>query len=170
MQHRLFRTWYHISERKMANNPTIPPVSWAQRKDRLFVTIHVEDCDSPDIKIEDAVLHFKGAGGPEKKIFAVDIPFFEDVIPQDFKKNLGGRELHCVIKKRDECWWPRLVKGTGKMHYLKTDFARWKDQDDSETEEPDEFNLKEMMNKMGSDEYGEDSDENSDDDGLPDLE
>ncbi|XP_014770918.1 co-chaperone protein daf-41 [Octopus bimaculoides] len=154
----------------MANTTVIPPVSWAQRKDKLFLTIHVEDCVDPTFDVQGSFLSFQGKGGPQKKTFAVNLTFYKDVNPQGYKKNIGGRELHFVIKKKDEDWWPRLLKQEERIHYLKTDFTRWKDEDDSDTDEPDDFNLKDMMNKMGGVEDGEESEENSDDDCLPDLE
>jgi prostaglandin-E synthase len=44
--------------------------------------------------------------------------------------------LSFVIQKKeqDEAYWPRLLKASGKPHFLKTDFARWKDEDDEEEE------------------------------------
>ncbi|CAI9732100.1 Hypothetical predicted protein [Octopus vulgaris] len=64
----------------------------------------------------------------------------------------------------DEDWWPRLLQQEERSHYLRTDFTRWKDEDDSDTDEPDAFNLKDKMNKMGGVEDGEEIEKNSDDD------
>lgn len=149
-----------------------PPVLWAQRKDKLFVTIRVEDCNDPNIDLQESKLIFKGTGGAEKNLYEVTIPFCEAVIPQESKKSLGARELYFVIKKKEEAWWPRLLKEKVKTHWLKTDFSKWKDEDDSDPDDgADDFSLNEMMNKMGG--VGEDADENeedSDDESLPDLE
>ena len=39
------------------------------------------------------------------------------------------------MKKDPEAsFWPRLTKDKVKLHYLKTDFNRWKDEDDTESE------------------------------------
>ena len=39
-----------------------------------------------------------------------------------------------IIYKQKEEYWPRLQKG-GKLNFLKVDFARWRDEDDSAEEE-----------------------------------
>ncbi|CAI9727677.1 Hypothetical predicted protein [Octopus vulgaris] len=132
-----------------------PNVSWAQRRDKLLITIHVADCVDPKIRIaEGNILKFEGEGGPQKQSFKTELKFYKEV-KDEFKQTIGGRELNLVIKKVEENWWPRLLLEEKKQHHLKTDFTRWKDEDDSDTDEPDDFNLKDMMNKMGGVEDGE---------------
>ncbi|PRD29535.1 UNVERIFIED_CONTAM: hypothetical protein NCL1_29106 [Trichonephila clavipes] len=63
----------------------------------------------------------------------------------------------------------------GHFHWLKVDFNKWKDEDDSEDEGVEGTDFEEMMRKMGSASEGGDAnceDENvdSDDEELPDLE
>lgn len=41
-----------------------------------------------------------------------------------------------IIYKQKEEYWPRLQKGN-KLNFVKVDFARWKDEDDSEEEAQD---------------------------------
>ncbi|KAG0716150.1 Protein wos2 [Chionoecetes opilio] len=87
-----------------------------------------------------------------------------------------------LIKKEEGPYWPHLLKQKVKQHWLKVDFSRWKDEDDSEDEgEGQNQDLEEMMRQMGGlggGGGGGDSrpslddleDEDSDDDDLPDLE
>ena len=54
-------------------------VTWAQRPNLVFLTICLEDCDKPEIKVEADQLHFKGVGGPDKKPHEVTIKFFKEI-------------------------------------------------------------------------------------------
>lgn len=35
-------------------------------------------------------------------------------------------------KESDQTWWPRLVKGSKNPFFVKTDFSRWKDEDEED--------------------------------------
>lgn len=39
-------------------------------------------------------------------------------------------------KNKDAKFWPRLLKSTGKAGWLKTDFSRWKDEDEEDEPAP----------------------------------
>ena len=54
-------------------------VMWAQRPNLIILTICVEDCKDPEIKVESDKLIFKGVGGPEKKQHELTINFFKDI-------------------------------------------------------------------------------------------
>ncbi|XP_045127879.1 co-chaperone protein daf-41-like isoform X2 [Portunus trituberculatus] len=83
-----------------------------------------------------------------------------------------------LVKKEEGPYWPHLLKQKVKQHWLKVDFSRWKDEDDSEDEgEGQNQDLEEMMRQMGGLGGGDSrpslddlEDEDSDDDDLPDLE
>ncbi|XP_031564026.1 prostaglandin E synthase 3-like [Actinia tenebrosa] len=156
-----------------------PPILWAQRKDRVLVTISLEDCKNPEIKLTETKLTFSSKGGHEQKLYKVELEFYNEVDPKESKQLVGGREIYFDIKKKDEGpFWPRLLKETKKPHYVRVDFNRWRDEDDSDIEDnyTDNRNLEDMMKNMGSSGLGEkfdpgeaDSDD-SDDEELPDLE
>ncbi len=82
-----------------------------------------------------------------------------------------------ALKKKEPGtpFWPRLLESKDKQHWLKVDFSRWKDEDDSDVEE--DGNFEDMMKKMGGGVPQEemlqgldDEQEDSDDEELPDLE
>ena len=54
-------------------------VMWAQRPNLIFLTVCLEDCPNPEIKLEGDKLIFKGIGGPDKKPHELTINFFKDV-------------------------------------------------------------------------------------------
>ena len=156
-----------------------PPVIWAQRADRIYLTINLEDVENTEIKLEEKQLYFKGKGGTDKKWFELTVEFYSDVNPDDSKYGVMPRNIPMVIKKKEEGpFWPRLLKEKGKKHWLKTDFDKWRDEDDSDQDEKQDFQLEDMMQQMGNfnsgspngGDMGMDDEEDSDDDELPDLE
>lgn len=62
--------------------PIHPPVTWAQRNDLIFLTVYIEDVKNPEVKVEGNKLHVKGAGGPEKKIYEVDMELYKEINPE----------------------------------------------------------------------------------------
>ena len=72
--------------------PVPPMVMWAQRPNLIFLTVCVEDCGKPEIKVEGDKLFFKGVGGPEKKEFEVTINFFKEV-DTEVKTTMNQKEV-----------------------------------------------------------------------------
>ncbi|KAK6165347.1 hypothetical protein SNE40_022289 [Patella caerulea] len=152
----------------------VPPMLWAQRKDKVWLTIQLENVKDSQIDLTDKKLHFKANGGHDNLPHEVDLEFYSDVIPEDSKNHNSGRDIIFLIKKKDQeaGYWPRLLKDTKKPHFLKTDFDKWKDEDDSDAEDNENYGLDDMMNQMGGFSPGDEDKENeedSDDDDLPDL-
>ncbi|XP_074659041.1 prostaglandin E synthase 3-like [Tubulanus polymorphus] len=152
-----------------------PTVLWAQRNDILYITINVEDIRHPDLKLEKDCLSFSCAAGPEEKEYAFKLEFFKDVVPEKSKYQLHKqmRNIPMVIHKADEGFWDRLVKDEKKYHWIKTDFDKWADEDDSDYESK-ETGFEDMMSQMSSFQAPNEEDfneeEDSDDEDLPDLE
>lgn len=59
--------------------PLPPPVAWAQRKNLIFLTICLEDCRNPVIKLEENKIFFKGTGGTEKKDYEYTYELFKEI-------------------------------------------------------------------------------------------
>lgn len=49
-------------------------------------------------------------------------------------KHVRERQIELVLKKKEDKgpYWPHLTKEKNKYHWLKVDFNKWKDEDDSE--------------------------------------
>lgn len=60
--------------------------------------------------------------------------FFFFHILQNSKTAVGDRCIEFVLQKpsSDTKYWPHLTKEKKKYHWLKVDFKKWKDEDDSE--------------------------------------
>jgi len=162
---------------KSSNASHVPPpaVVWAQRKDKVFLTVKLEGCVDPTVEIKDTTLYFKGKGGTSKTDHEVLMEFNKEIDPETSKYQSTGREIAFILMKKEASmgFWPRLLKDSKKMHYLKTDFSKWRDEDDSDVDEQEDFNLDEMMSSMGGMQGGMpgmgEEEEDSDDEELPDL-
>ncbi|ORY99383.1 HSP20-like chaperone [Syncephalastrum racemosum] len=113
-----------------------PTVSWAQRKDLIFLTVEVMDITNPVIDVKPDRIHFKAKGEKEQNEYEFEIEFYKEVDVEKSKQNLTPRKLSLVLykKKDEEEYWPKLQKG-GKLNFLKVDFAKWRDEDDEDEEE-----------------------------------
>lgn len=135
----------------MTSNKMIPNVLWAQRQDKLYLTIEVDGCKDVSIKFEDNTLHFSGMSGL-KVNYDFTIEFFNQIDPEKSKYAVSSRHIPMVIVKKDGSgpYWPRLLKDKTKVHWLKTDFEKWRDEDDSEGEESNSKDMQfENMMNMG---------------------
>jgi hypothetical protein len=60
----------------------IAPVAWAQRTDRLYLTIQVTECSKPTIRVEPSgKLHFAGLCGPNQLMYSCDLELYGAVDP-----------------------------------------------------------------------------------------
>ncbi|KAL8604901.1 hypothetical protein ACOMHN_028529 [Nucella lapillus] len=156
----------------------LPPVlEWAQRKDRVWITVILENCPKPHYELKENALHFKGRGGTENLDHEVSIELYAEIDPKSSICDANERHTMFTLKKKDQNadYWPRLTKDKKKCHFIKTDFNKWQDEDDSEEEPMDDFNLDAAMQSMGGLKGGEfdaggDDEKDSDDEELPDLE
>ena len=124
---------------KLSGAPRPPVVLWAQRADSILLTIEIEDCKEPQLKLEKEKLYFRGKSDSirsdaDHQEHEVTIEFHKPIKPDDSKHNVGARGIEFVIVKEEPDWWPRLLKDTTKRHWLKVDFPKWKDEDDSDDE------------------------------------
>ncbi|VDL78464.1 unnamed protein product [Nippostrongylus brasiliensis] len=141
-----------------------PPVTWAQRESFPYVTIEIDDVTIEDLTADSSKLHFKGTSHTE--VYEATLQFFDEIVGGEMKRTPtntkvidGGREK-------------------GKVHWLKVDFDKWKDEDDSGAEDdmpnfgaPGGFDLNSYMSQMNNGAGGGAPDfDGLDDDDMPDLE
>jgi len=130
-----------------------PEVLWAQRssdldftKNVIFLTINAPELE-PDYQLDITAskLTFKGvtkaaAGSLPHRQYAFDLELFGEIEPESAKKSehLTGKSLSLVLKKKElkEDYWPRLSKDK-RVNFIKTDFFKWKDQDEQMEGEDD---------------------------------
>merc|ERR1712156_352262 len=167
-------------------NKIAPEALWAQRVDKVLVSIQLEDVSEEKIDVDDTKLVFSAKS--HGKDYEVNLEFNESIIPTESKQRKGGREYYFELKKKEPGpFWPRLLKDKLKPKNIKIDFNRWKDEDESDDEEAmgpggpggnafGNMNLEDMMSQMNTGAGGDfdpsemaDSDD-SDDDDIPALE
>ena len=55
---------------------------WAQRNDRVLLTIKLENCVKPSVEIKDGSLYFKGKGGTAQTDHEVLMEFNKEIAPE----------------------------------------------------------------------------------------
>ncbi|GAB6030563.1 hypothetical protein CHUAL_014199 [Chamberlinius hualienensis] len=153
-----------------------PPIQWAQRANLVYLNICLPDCKAPKISIEPQRFYFRSKGGVDQKEYEISVNLYSEVIPEDSKYVVRDRQIEVMLKKKEEGpFWKRLLKEEQKAHWLKVDFNKWRDEDDSEDEYENQ-DLEDMFKQMGG--LGDggkglgdlEGEEDSDEEELPDLE
>lgn len=80
------------------------------------------------------MLTFCRATTKDKQQFETVLNLFDSVKPDDSKWINRDRGAEFVLIKEKPGFWKRLLKEETKYHWLKVDFNKWKDEDDSEDE------------------------------------
>mmetsp|Transcript_9080 Transcript_9080/g.33505 ORF Transcript_9080/g.33505 Transcript_9080/m.33505 type:complete len:181 (-) Transcript_9080:100-642(-) len=134
----------------------LAPLSWAQRKDRLYLTFPIPDSSNVTIQQTATKLAFSCTGA-EGQQFQLEFEFYSPVKETSGEwKNTGrGVEMKVMKKDDDTEYWPKLYKGSTKFRNITVDWNRWIDEDE---EDQDAFdwgagqeltgNADELMNQM----------------------
>jgi hypothetical protein len=71
-------------------------------------------------------LTFAGESTSLHKKYAVTLEFYEEIDVENSKINHTSKDIALVLRKKEpkEEFWPRLLKGAQKVHFLKTDFDK----------------------------------------------
>lgn len=71
-------------------------------------------------------LVFTGHSDSLKKTYHLDIEFYAEISKEDSIVNHTGKNVELRLRKKEmkEEFWPRLLKDSKKVHYLKTDFDK----------------------------------------------
>ncbi|KAK3204028.1 hypothetical protein GRF29_106g1446660 [Pseudopithomyces chartarum] len=136
-----------------------PEVTWAQRsstsepeKNYIFLTIVATDVPEAEkeLDLQPTKLTFKGTSTSKKVTYALELEFYAEIDPKESKIHHTGRDIELVLRKKElkEEFWPRLLKDSKKVHFLKTNFDKWVDEDEQD-EAPDDEDYMSKMNPMG---------------------
>merc|ERR1712112_310219 len=78
-----------------------------------------------------------------------NMKLLKEIDPEKTKYQVRPRCIEFALEKaEDGPYWERLLEDKTKQHWLKVDFQKWKDEDDSD-EEAGGGDLEEMMRNMG---------------------
>lgn len=120
-----------------------PEVLWAQRssktdaaKNTIYLTISVPDVQPSKLKLElkPQSLKFAGHSDSLKRDYHLELEFYAEVDEAESKINHTAKNIEMVLRKKEakEEFWPRLLKDAQKVHFLKTDFDKWVDEDEQD--------------------------------------
>lgn len=111
----------------------VPKVLWAQRKDKIFLSIEVFDAKDEKVSLDATSLAYSAVRGTDNTKYAVDLEFYAPLDVSTCKRSTpGGRAVNFIIEKveKEAEFWPRLVSTKAKLHYIHTDFSKWVDEDE----------------------------------------
>ena len=116
----------------------LPEILWAQRKDKLYITVDLQDCQSPDVKIsnnsEATSGRFEFTGKAADSTYECAIDLFSSVDSDAATISYTPRHIFIILPKtEDGDHWPRLTKEKGKQSHIKVDWAKYLDQDEEES-------------------------------------
>ncbi|CAK9174178.1 unnamed protein product [Ilex paraguariensis] len=111
-----------------------PTVKWAQRSEKLFITIDLPDAKDVKLKLEpEGKFSFSATGGADNIPYEIDMDLYDKVAVNESKANIGSRNICYLIKKAENKWWSRLLKQEGKPPvFLKVDWDKWVDEDEQD--------------------------------------
>lgn len=148
----------------MSTKTITPEVLWAQRssstdaaKNHVFLTLMVSDVSEKEMKLDlqPTKLTFTGTSTSKKVTYHVELEFYAEIDPKESKIHHTDRDIELVLRKKElkEEYWPRLMKESQKLHFLKTDFDKWVDEDEQDAQ-PDDEDYMSKMNPMGDGDGG----------------
>jgi prostaglandin-E synthase len=166
--------------------PSLPTVIWAQRRDKLFLTIDLQDVKDQTFKLDNSEdgtygkLSFSGKAGTDAIDYVLELDLNGAIVAADSKVSITPRHIFIVIEKVEEGHWERLTHGSQKgMTHIKCDWDKWADED--EEDEASAVDMGDMANFNSFDEGeggagfpgggfgGEEDEDDSDNEDLPDL-
>ncbi|KAG4444490.1 hypothetical protein IFR05_000081 [Cadophora sp. M221] len=184
-----------------------PEVLWAQRSNKtdaeknfIYLTITVPDVQKSNLKLDvkSQSLTFSGHSDSLKRDYHVELEFYGEIDETETKLTHTAKNIALVLRKKElkEEFWPRLLKDAKKVHFLKTDFDKWVDEDEQDEAPEDDLaagmggmggmpgmgDMSSMMGGAGNDFGGidfsklggaqpeEDDDDDDDDEDMPALE
>jgi len=95
----------------------------------------VDDLKDAKVSIEKDKIIFSGKGGTDNLNHELTLELFGEVNEVDSKYYVRGRGVEILlVKPEGSQYWKRLLKDDKKHHWLRVDFDKWQDEDESEDE------------------------------------
>ncbi|XP_042993334.1 uncharacterized protein OsI_027940 isoform X2 [Carya illinoinensis] len=109
-----------------------PEVKWAQRVDKVYLTVLLPDAKNAKVNLEpEGVFTFSASAGAGDLLYELKLNLFDKVDVEESKINIGVRSIFCILEKAEKVWWKRLMREDGKApHFIKVDWDKWVDEDE----------------------------------------
>ncbi|XP_031384028.1 co-chaperone protein p23-2 isoform X2 [Punica granatum] len=112
-----------------------PEVLWAQRSDKVYLTIALPDAKDVSVKCEQRGFFSFSATSAQGESFDFSLELFGSILPEGCRTKTGLRNIISLIQKEEKGWWKRLLKSEEKpAPYLKVDWNKWCDEDEESAE------------------------------------
>ena len=145
----------------MATKTQFPILKWAQRKDKLFITINVVHSKKPTIEIEGKKMKYQGTDGNINYSFEIEL--YDEIDKENSKYTLDSRNIFLKLKKKTAGpYWPRLTSDKVKYHWIEVDWAYFVDEDEEEDAKEPNFegqDLGDMGGEMDEDDKPDEPEE-----------
>ncbi|XVF32757.1 hypothetical protein REPUB_Repub17cG0110700 [Reevesia pubescens] len=109
-----------------------PEVKWAERADKVYITVLLPDSKNAKVNLEpEGVFTFSATAGADNKLYEFKLDLHDKVNVEESKINIGVRSIFCILEKAEKAWWKKLLCGDVKTpHYVKVDWDKWVDEDE----------------------------------------
>ena len=109
-----------------------PILKWAQRKDKLFITICVVHSKKPIVDLTDGKkINYQGTDGSVN--YSFDIELYDEIVKEESKYTLDSRNIFLNLKKKSSGpYWPRLLKDEKKYHWIEVDWMYYAEEDEED--------------------------------------
>ena len=109
-----------------------PIIKWAQRKDKLFLTICVVHSKKPVVDLTDGKrIKYQGTDGSVN--YSFDIELYDEIVKEESKYTLDSRNIFLNLKKKTSGpYWPRLLKDEKKYHWIEVDWMYYAEEDEED--------------------------------------
>ena len=109
-----------------------PILKWAQRKDKLYITISVVHSKKPIVDLTDGKrIKYQGTDGNVN--YAFDIELYDEIVKDKSKYTLEARNIFLnLTKKTSGPYWPRLLKDEKKYHWIEVDWMYYAEEDEED--------------------------------------
>ena len=135
-----------------------PTLKWAQRKDKLYITINVVHSKKPIIEIKGKKMKYEGTDGT--KNYSFEIELYDEIDTENSKYTLDTRNIFLNLKKKKAGdYWPRLTFDKVKFHWIEIDWNYFVDEDEEEEAKEPNFEGK-NLNEIGEEKNIEDENNN----------
>ncbi|BFZ58990.1 p23 chaperone protein wos2 [Savitreella phatthalungensis] len=136
----------------------VPEVRWAQRssdtvheKNIVYLTVVTPDIVSPKLDIQAKSVDVSGAD-KHGKTYKLHLDLYDEIEPAETKQRHNDLNLLFVLQKKTDRaeFWPRLCATKEKLHYVRTDFDKWVDEDEQDEQvDADAGGMGDMASMMG---------------------
>lgn len=111
-----------------------PTVKWAQRSDKLFITVELPDAKNVKVKLEpEGKFFFSATAGADNEPYEVDFDLYDKINVDESSSSHTCRNIVYLVKKAEEKWWSRLIKQEAfRPVFLKVDWDKWVDEDEED--------------------------------------